>query len=78
MSNETIDKFLLKLQEKTGNNQVYFDKYQIGEEIGLLAKIQTDHIVEILAKDGFLRNGVDNYKVKLTEDGNKRLTNNQL
>jgi RPA family protein len=78
MSNQTIDKFLLKLQEKTGNNQVYFDKYQIGEEIGLLAKIQTDHIVEILAKDGFLRNGVDNYKVKLTEEGNKRLTNNQL
>jgi hypothetical protein len=31
MSNETIGKFLLKLYEKTGDNEIgYFDKYEIG------------------------------------------------
>jgi hypothetical protein len=30
MSNETIGKFLLKLYEKTGDNELgYFDKYEI-------------------------------------------------
>jgi hypothetical protein len=57
MSNEIIGKFLLKLYEKTGDNEVgYFDKYDIGEEIGLLDKTQTDHVVENLVKDGFVNN----------------------
>lgn len=35
MSNETIGKFLLKVYEKTDDNEIeYFDKYETGEEIG--------------------------------------------
>ncbi|MDP9304760.1 MAG: hypothetical protein M3O68_00250 [Thermoproteota archaeon] len=79
MSNETIGKFLLKLYEKTGDNEIhYFDKYEIGEEIGLLDKIQTDHIVEALVTDGFVNNDADKSKISITEEGIKRLRNNQI
>ena len=79
MSNETISKFLLKLYEKTGDNEVgYFDKYEIGEEIGLLDKTQTDHVVENLVKDGFVNNDAQSSKISITEEGNKRLRNNQI
>jgi hypothetical protein len=53
VSNETIGKYILKLQEKTIDEQVnYVDMYNTGEDIGLVDKIQTDHIVQILLKDG--------------------------
>lgn len=79
MSNEIIGKFLLKLYEKTGDNDVgYFDKYDIGEEIGLLDKTQTDHVVENLVKDGFVNNDTQGSKIRITEEGNKRLRNNQI
>jgi predicted transcriptional regulator len=79
MSNEIIGKFLLKLYEKTGDNEVgYFDKYDIGEEIGLLDKTQTDHVVENLVKDGFVNNDTQGSKIRITEEGNKRLRNNQI
>jgi hypothetical protein len=49
MSNETIGKFLLKLYEKTGDNEIdYFDRYEIGK--GLLDKNQVDDVVKCLAK----------------------------
>lgn len=77
MPNETIGKYLLKLQEKTISGQVsYVDKYKIGEDIGLVDKIQTDHIVEILLKDGHIDNDKENPKIRLTEEGYKRLRNN--
>jgi predicted transcriptional regulator len=79
MSNETIGKFLLKLYEESGDNEMhYIDKYEIGKEIGLLDKIQTDHIVEILVKDGFVNNDAESSKIRITEEGNKRIRNNQL
>jgi predicted transcriptional regulator len=79
MSNETHDKFLLKLYEKTGDNEIaYFDRYEIGEEIGLLDKVQTDHVVENLVKDGFVNNEPQGSKIRITEEGNKRLRNNQI
>jgi predicted transcriptional regulator len=79
MSNEIIGKFLLKLYDKTGDNEVgYFDKYDIGEEIGLLDKTQTDHVVENLVKDGFVNNDTQGSKIRITEEGNKRLRNNQI
>jgi len=79
MSNETIGKFLLKLYEKTGDNKIgYFDKYEIGEEIGLLDKTQTDHVVESLVKDGFVNNDSQSSKIRITEEGNMRLRNNQI
>lgn len=78
MPNETIGKYLLKLQEKTISGQVsYVDKYKIGEDIGLVDKIQTDHIVEILLKDDYIINDKENSKIRLTDEGYKRLTNNQ-
>ena len=53
MSNETIGKYLLKIQEKTIDDQgSYVDMYKIGEDIGLVDKLQTDHIVEILLRTG--------------------------
>ena len=79
MSNETIGKFLLKLYEKTGDNEIgYFDRYEIGEEIGLLDKTQTDHVVESLVQDGFVNNDAPESKIRITEEGNKRLRNNQI
>jgi hypothetical protein len=79
MSNEILGKFLLKLYEKTGDNEIgYFDRYEIGEGIGLLDKVQTDHIVENLVKDGFVINDVQSSKIRITEEGNKRLRNNQF
>ena len=78
MANETIGKYLLKLQEQTIDGQVsYVDMYKIGEEIGLVDKIQTDHIVEILLKDGYIDNDKDNSKIRLTGEGYKRLRNNR-
>lgn len=79
MSNEILVKFLLNLYEKTGDNEIgYFDRYEIGEGIGLLDKVQTDHVVENLVKDGFVINDVQSSKIRITEEGNKRLRNNQI
>lgn len=78
MPNETIGKYLLKLQEKTIDGEgSYLDMYKIGEDIGLVDKIQTDHIVEILLKDGYIDNDKENAKIKLTDEGYERLRNNQ-
>jgi hypothetical protein len=72
VSNDTVGKYLLKLQEMTQHSDRLIDMYKIGENIGLLDKIQTDHIVEILSKDGYIRN-YENSKVELTEEGLERL-----
>ena len=56
----------------TQHSDRLIDMYKIGENIGLLDKIQTDHIVEILSKDGYIRN-YENSKVELTEEGLERL-----
>jgi hypothetical protein len=77
VSNDTIGKYLLKLQERTVDGDTSIDMYKIGEDIGLLDKIQTDHIVEILLKDGYIRSGNQNSEIRLTEEGRKRLENNQ-
>jgi hypothetical protein len=72
VSNDTVAKYLLKLQEMTQHSDTPIDMYKIGEDIGLLDKVQTDHIVEILSKDGYIRN-YENSKVGLTEEGHERL-----
>jgi hypothetical protein len=58
MSNEVFDKFLLKLSEKTADKgeSSYFNKYEIGRELGLLDKREVDSIVKILLGDGFVAN----------------------
>jgi hypothetical protein len=79
VSNEIIGTYLLKLKEKTIDREdSYVDMYKIGEDIGLVDKIQTDHIVEILLKDGYIINGKENSKIKLTDEGYKRLRNISL
>jgi hypothetical protein len=78
MSNRTIDKYLLKLQEVTNQSEVsHVDMYKIGEEIGLVDKIQTEHIVEILLKDGLVNNK-ENFKIELSEEGHRRLKIKQI
>lgn len=81
MSNEAFDKFLLILFEKTADKGEisYFNKYEIGKEIGLLDKSEIDRIVKILIGDGFVENneGTDS-KIQITEKGKKRLENNQI
>ena len=73
MSNDTIGKYLLKVKEETINGDQFVDMYKIGEDIGLLDKIQTNHIVEILSKDGYIHNNEDS-KIRLTQKGLERLT----
>ena len=81
MSNEALDKFLLRLSEKTADKgeSSYFNKYEIGSELGLLDKHEGDSIVEILLGDRFVANnaGTDS-KIQITKKGQKRLENNQI
>ena len=81
MSNVDSDKFLLKLFEKTAEigKVGYFNKYDIGKEIGLADKQEVDRITEILHVDGFISyNEVTTSKIQLTSKGKKRLENNQI
>jgi hypothetical protein len=73
VSNDTIGKYLLKLQEMTVDGGTSIDMYKIGEDIGLVDKVQTDHIVEILLKDGYIRTDNQNSEIRITEEGYKRL-----
>jgi hypothetical protein len=81
MSNEAFDKFLLKLFEKTADKgeSSYFNKYEIGRELGLFDEREVDRIVKILLGDGFVANneGTDS-KIQIIEKGQKRLENNQI
>ena len=81
MSNEVFDKFLLKLFEKTADQGKisYFNRYEIGKELGLLDKSEVDRIVKILVGDGFVAdNEVSDFKIRITDEGKKRLENNQI
>ena len=79
MSNETIGKFLLNLYEKTGDNETeYFDKYEIGEGIGLLDKKDVDDVVKVLVKDGFINIDAGIPKIRITEEGIEQIRNNQI
>jgi len=73
VSNNTIGKFLLRLRELTVDGNSLFDMYNIGEDIGLVDRIQTDHIVEILEKDGYIGDHKGNSKIRLSDEGRKRL-----
>lgn len=79
MSNETIGKFLLNLYEKTGDNEIeYFDKYEIGEGIGLPDKKEVDDVVKVLVKDGFINIDAGMPKIRITEEGIEQIRNNQI
>jgi hypothetical protein len=81
VSNVDSDKFLLKLFEKTAEigKMGYFNKYDIGKEIGISDKQEVDRITEILHVDGFVSYyEVTTSKIQLTSKGKKRLENNQI
>ena len=81
MYNEAFDKFLLKLFEKTADKgqKSFFNKYEIGKEIGVFDRVEVDRIVKILHGDGFVvDNEVENSEVRITDKGKKRLENNQI
>ncbi len=80
MSNVASDKFLLKLFEKTAEigKIGYFNKYDIGKEIGLSDKQEVDRITEILYVDGFVSYDDTHSKIQITSKGKKRLENNQI
>jgi len=81
MSNEAFDKFLLKLFEKTADRgqKSFFNKYEIGKEIGLFDQAEVERIVKILHGDGFVVNSeVENSEIQITDKGKKRLENNQI
>jgi hypothetical protein len=81
MSNEAFDKFLLKLFEKTANKgqKFFFNKYEIGKEMGIFNPSEVDRIVEILEGDGYvLTNEVKNAEIRITDKGKERLEHNQI
>ena len=74
LSNEVFDKFVLKLFEKTADKGEisYYNRYEIGKELGLLDKTEVDRIVKILVGDGFVAdNEVTDFKIQITDEGNK-------
>lgn len=73
MSNDTIGRFLLRLGELKDGDDTDVDMYKIGEDIGLVDGLQTEHIVEILRKDGYITILKENSKIRLTDAGYKRL-----
>jgi hypothetical protein len=71
----------LKLFEKTADKGEisYFNRYEIGKELELLDKTEVDRIVKILVSDGFVAdNEVTDSKIRITDEGKKRLENNQI
>jgi hypothetical protein len=81
MSNELFDKFLLKFFDKTTHEGEisYFNKYEIGKELGLLDTAEIDRVVNILVGDGFIANNeVTDSKIRIREEGKNRLENNQI
>ena len=55
------------------DGDIFIDMYKIGEDIGLVDGIQTDHIVEILLKDGYIDNHKETTKIRLTEEGPQKV-----
>ena len=81
MSNEAFDKFLLKLFEKTANKgqKSFFNKYEIGKEMGLFNRTEVDRIVEILQGDEYVLNSeIEFAEIRITDKGKERLENNQI
>lgn len=65
--------FLMKLYEKSVNDSVEdFDKYEIGNDIGLLDKIQTDNLVNELVYRGYVIEAKKN-KIYLSIKGRKKV-----
>jgi len=75
MAHEDIGQaFLMKLYEKSVNDSVHdFDKYEIGNDIGLLDKVQTDNLVKELVSRGYVVEAKEKTKIYLSNKGRKRV-----
>ena len=75
MAHENIGQaFLLKLYENTVDEDVQdFDKYDIGNGIGLLDKVQTDNLVRELIYRGYVVNAKEKSKVSLSSEGRRKV-----
>jgi len=75
MAHEDIGQtFLMKLYEKSVNDSVQdFDKYEIGNDIGLLDKVQTDNLVDELLDRGYVIKAKEKSKIYLSNKGRKRV-----
>jgi hypothetical protein len=66
--------FLMKLYEKSVNDSVQdFDKYEIGRDIGLLDKVQTDNLVKELVYRGLVIETKEKSKIYLSNKGRKKV-----
>ena len=62
--------FLLTLYENTVDDNVQdFDKYEIGNDIGLLDKLQTDNLVKELVERGYIMKSKEKSKIYLSNKG---------
>jgi hypothetical protein len=75
MAHEDIGQsFLLKLYEKSVSDSIQdFDMYEIGSDIGLLDKVQTDNLVEELLDRGYVNKAKEKSKIYLSNKGRKRV-----
>ena len=75
MAHEDIGQtFLMKLYEKSVNDSVQdFDKYEIGRDIGLLDKVQTDNLVKELVYRGLVIETKEKSKIYLSNKGRKKV-----
>ena len=73
MAHEDIGQtFLLKLYEKSVSDSVQaFDRYEIGSDIGLLDKVQTDNLVDELLDRGYVIKAKEKSKIYLSNKGRK-------
>jgi hypothetical protein len=66
--------FLLKLYDKTVNDGIQIiDRYEIGREIGLLHKSQTDNLVSELVYNKYIRERKEKSKIYLSNKGRKKV-----
>ena len=66
--------FLLTLYENTVDDNVQdFDKYEIGNDIGLLDKLQTDNLVKELVERGYIMKSKEKSKIYLSNKGREKV-----
>jgi hypothetical protein len=66
--------FLLTLYENTVDDNVQdFDKYEIGNDIGLLDKLQTDNLVKELVERGYIMKSKEKSKIYLSNKGKEKV-----
>ena len=75
MAHEDLgETFLLTLYLNTVHDNVQdFDKYEIGNDIGLLDKLQTDSLVKELVERGYIMKSKEKSKIYLSNKGREKV-----